>query len=179
MSGKEQDLKGAHDEGATMNRMSWGQELYYNGIEAPKEAALKKSQLRLKSQGARTNKLGVRYNGPPDYRLDPDEMRRRAPNFTSNAVPKPPYEMNEFSCYVCMRPMKTKRHLDNHRGSDKHRGAVGLRRRDERRAYGRDRGRPAIAPRGMAMETRQLREIHISYGENSGSAVIVDPVPGL
>ena len=84
-------------------------------------------------------------------RLDPDEPKGQVQNSFPHLFSKPPYEMNDFLCYICERPMKTKRHLENHLKENKHREVVEIQRVNDQ-GYNRDRDKPCVraqAPPGV------------------------------
>jgi len=116
MSGKRPDLEKAYARGATMNEMKSIEYLIPQG--APWERTQKGNQLKEQAQQER---LRVRYYSPLSHRLDPDE---RTPG---SMTMRPRYAMNEFSCYDCMRPMRTGKQLNNHLNSKGHRNVVDYR----------------------------------------------------
>ena len=67
---------------------------------------------------------------------------------------RPRYEMNEFSCYDCMKPIKTERQLNNHMNGRDHRNVVDYRTRTEK-GYVPDRGRSYY---GAPLPSRQHGE---------------------
>jgi hypothetical protein len=64
---------------------------------------------------------------------------------------KSSYKMNEFSCYDCMKPIKTRKQLCNHLNGRGHRNVVDFRERTEE-GYVPDRGR---SPFGVALPSRR------------------------
>ena len=120
---------------------------------APGERTRKGNQLKRQAQQER---LRARYYSPLSHRLDPHE---RPPG---SMTMRPRYEMNEFSCYDCMKPMKTGKQLHNHLNGRDHRNVVDYRERTEK-GYVPDRGRSscgaALPSRQHGQETRSATEI--------------------
>ena len=102
MSWKGPNLEGTYDGEATMNEMKKTGFLAPRGV--PEEGTQKGNQLRRQAQRERTKELRARYYSSLSHRLDPDEI---PPGSTTT---RPRYKMNEFSCYDCMKPIKTGKH---------------------------------------------------------------------
>jgi hypothetical protein len=111
----------------------------------PEEGTQKGNQLRRQAQRKRTKELRAGRYRSVSHRLDPDER------FTGSRTTRPRYEMNEFSCYDCMKPIKTEKQLNNHMNGRDHRNVVDYRTRTEK-GYVPDRGKSYC---GAALPSRQ------------------------
>ena len=126
-----------------MNEMKKAGFLPSRGV--PEEGTQKGNQLRRQAQRKRTKELRAGHYSSVSHRLDPDE---RPPG---SMTTRSRYEMNEFSCYDCMKPIKTGKQLHNHLNGRDHRNVVDYRERTEE-GYVPDRGRSSC---GAALPSRQ------------------------
>jgi hypothetical protein len=142
MSGKRPSLEGTCGGEATMNEVKRTE--FCPPPRNAGEGSQKGNRLRQKAQRERTKELGARFHSSLSHRLDPDEIPPMGTNTKSS------YKMNEFSCYDCMKPTKTRKQLCNHLNGRGHRNVVDFRERTEE-GYVPDRGR---SPFGVALLSR-------------------------
>jgi hypothetical protein len=112
-------------------------------------------------------------------RLDPDETTRMMSESSGATDPKPPKKMNEYSCYLCQRPIKTAKQLMSHVQGWKHRGVYELRQRNEKGCgYNRDNPghceqvdqEPEIALQRPTRKAQHKRERCVSHQDNRYSS---------
>ena len=136
LSGKWQDV----------TRLPQERTYYHNGIAMPKETFDEQCKLNRMRVAARMTRLGTDYKRlakarAKRNRLDPDKSMKPMSQPLETADLKPPKEMNECSCYLCQKPMKTVKQLANHIRGRKHREVFESRQRNEK-GYGYNRDNP-------------------------------------
>ena len=148
-NGKRPNLEGAWGGDVTTDEVrraeSWPPK------NAPWEGNKKETLLRKSAQRRKTRELGARFHSSLSHRLDPDEMPLSWLDSPPVKGTKPRFKMGEFSCYDCMKPIRTKKQLCNHLYGRNHLNVVGYRERTEE-GYVPDRGR---SPRGVALPSRR------------------------
>ena len=165
-------------------RLPQGRTYYHNGIATPKETFDEKCKLNRMRVAARMTRLNTNYNRLANVqakkqRLDPDEFMNSMSQPPETANLKPIKEMNEYSCYLCQRPMKTVKQLVNHVQGGKHREVFAARQRNEK-GYGYSRDNPGhckqvdqepeIALQRPTRKVQHKRERYASHQDNRYSS---------
>ena len=188
---RSQEFKTVHIHGAAAERSchgwiaQWGK---HNGIATPQEAAEEERKLRRIRRAAYLKRIRESHRRlsrviPPERRLEPDGWAKGSlKTFNPSTSKLPPeankrsgYKLNEFSCYLCRRPMLNQKHLEQHIRGWKHKRVLeSWSMNAHRESYHRDNphhheyssGRSRVVIQEPTQVNRQLKEEHPPHWNN-------------